>query len=327
MGGFFRPAVRRRWLGYLPYLGLGFLIVLPLWVMAVLLAVRAGMFRLSGTPSSEQTSVFLTFIGGGLATAATVLGALFTWQHNKRERRRLVMDTVIRSLESLQVGKPRVVGVLSSIIQLGQPRVALRVLAPMWELGQVDDETATWLIGQVLAPGSGRMGTGDGDLIDQATVEEAAALLREHADTLTKDNERSLSFPGHFKDEWRTDPELPRDAKLQVLMAMGTMLASRGKGWWGCDGHPPSWPTVILESCVRSDSDPGVRSAAAVLLRELHFHFQDDLERYFKDEPEFLAGLLRTGREAAGKADFAEFASLARAIRAKWAPGSRQAAA
>ena len=321
MSRLFRAPAGQRWLGYLPYLGLGLLIVLPLWVMAVLLAIRAGMFRLSGAPSSTQTSVFLTFIGGGLATAATVLAALFTWEHNRRERRRLIMDTVIKSLESLEAGKSRVVGVLSSIIQLGQPRVALRVLAPIWETGQVDDETATWLIGQVLAPDRARIDSGDGDTIDQATVEEAAVLLREHADKLTKDKERSFSFPGHFKDEWSTEPELPHDAKAQMLIAMGTMLASRSKDWWACDGHCPQWPTGILVKCARHDPDPQVKSAAAVLLAELHSHFPDDFTMSFEDLPEALEGILRNGREAAANGGLGELVSLAGDIRAKWTPG------
>jgi hypothetical protein len=320
MSRFFGRAARRRWLGYLPYLGLGLLIVLPLWVMATLLAIRAGMFRLSGTPSSAQTSVFLTFIGGGLATAATVLGALFTWQHNRRERHRLVMDTVIRSLDCLE-GESRVVGVLSSIILLSQPRVALRVLAPLWKMGQVDDETATWLIGKVLNPDTALMGTGDGDPIDRATVEEAAVLLREHAASLTNEGERSFSFPGYFKDKWGTEPGLPPDAKAHMLIAMGTMLASRGKDWWGCDGRCPKWPTQVLVQCARSDPDPEIKSAAAVLLTELYSHFPDDFKSSFEDMPEILQSILRDGSETAASGGSGEFVSLAGDIRAKWTPG------
>jgi hypothetical protein len=45
--------------------------------------------------------LFLTFIGGGLATATTVFAALLTREHNAPERRRLRLETVIKSLESL----------------------------------------------------------------------------------------------------------------------------------------------------------------------------------------------------------------------------------
>ena len=104
-----RVRLSRNW----PYLTLGVCVVLPLLWMAFSLALRSGMLGWSGRPTSEQIKLFLTFIGGGLATAASVFAALFTREHNTRERQRLRLETVINSLESFAVGAPpRVVAAL-----------------------------------------------------------------------------------------------------------------------------------------------------------------------------------------------------------------------
>lgn len=326
--GTFRRTACQKWLGHLPYALLVILVVLPMAVMVGLLAVRAGMFRVSGAPDPGQTSIFLAFIGGWLGTAATVLGMLFTWQHNRRERYRLGLETVVKSLDSLESRQsPRVAGALASMVLLGHPRLALRVLASAWKLDQVDAEAATWLIGQILTSDSARHGTRDGDPVDQSAVVEAAVLLREHAGKLTNDEPRSFSFPWHFYNQWAAEPELPREAKEQLLVAMGKMLASRGIQWWASDGNPPRWPTEILRQCAQFDRDPKIKSAAAVLFAELNVHFRDAFETSFKDVPDVLKEILRTGEEAKNNPYFEEYASLARDIRAKWAPVGLEAAA
>lgn len=318
----------QRWLGHLPYALLAILVVLPMTVMVGLLAVRAGMFRVSGTPDPQQTSVFLAFIGGWLGTAATVLGMLFTWQHNRRERYRLGLETVIKSLDCLEPRQsPRVAGALASMVLLGQPRLALRVLASAWKDDLVDAEAATWLIGQILTGDNARRGTGDGDPVDQPAVVEAAVLLRQHTGKLTNDEPGSFSFPGHFSGEWCTDPELPHEAKAHLLIAMGKMLASRDKEWWSSGGNPRKWPAEILLRCARSDRDPTIRSAAAVLLAELNTHFGSAFQSRFEKEPDVLEDILRTAGKAKNDPYFAEYASLAGDIRARWAPVGLEAAA
>lgn len=320
MSGAFRRTAGQKWLGHLPYALLMIGVVLPMAVMVGLLAVRTGMFRVSGALDPRQTSTFLAFIGGWLGTAATVLGMLFTWQHNRRERYRLGLETVVKSLDCLESRQsPRVAGALASMVLLGHPRLALRVLASAWKLDQVDAEAATWLIGQILTSGSARRAK-DGDPVDQSAVVEAAVLLREHAGKLTNDEPRSFSFPWHFYKQWDAEPELPLEAKEQLLVAMGKMLASRGIQWWASDGNPPRWPTEIFRQCAQFDRDPKIGPAAAVLFAELNVHFRDAFESSFKDVPDVLQDILRTGEEAKNNPYFEEYASLARDIRARWAP-------
>lgn len=321
-----RPGPRgnlgRSWT-WVSYAILFLFIVLPLLVMAALLAIRADMFGVTGTPDSEQTRLFLTFIGGGLATAATVLGALFTWQHNNRERHRLGIQAVIESLASMSVdAPPRVAGVLASMVLLGHPRIAIRMLAPAWEAHKVDPGTATWLIGQVLAPGKAQADHLDGDRADPAAVEEAAVLLREHAGELTERRPRSFNFPGYFQHAWLTEPELPEEAKRQLLIAIGLMLASRGKDWWCPQGFPPRWPISVLAECASRDSDDDIKKAAAVLFRALYFYFPDRISAssLFNRDPHGLESILADGAKAEKDDDFQEFASLATQISRAWGP-------
>ena len=80
---------RVRRTGNWPYLALLVFIVIPLLWMGYSLAVRSGMFGFSSVsasnaPTSDQVKLFLTFIGGGLATAATLFAALFTRAQHAR---------------------------------------------------------------------------------------------------------------------------------------------------------------------------------------------------------------------------------------------------
>lgn len=260
-GGF-----RRNW----PYLALLVFIVLPLGLIALMLAVRSGLFNGRGTPNSESIKVFVAFIGGGLATAATVFGWLLTREHNERERWRLRMEAVLKSLESLPAGEqPRLAGALSTIVLLGQPRIATRVLGPAWEKGSVDPGTATWLVGQVLAGSGASSYLMDGDRPDEAAINEAAALLKRHSGELAEEGVRGPNFPGYFFRRWTTRKELPFPAKEDILLTIGGMLLTRDKGWWCPGGKVPVWPTEVLVECARDDSDPIVRKSAAVLLEAL----------------------------------------------------------
>lgn len=308
---------------WVSYAALFLFIVLPLLVMAALLAIRANMFGVTGTPDAEQTRLFLTFIGGGLATAATVLGALFTWQHNNRERHRLGIQTVIESLGSMSIdAPPRVAGVLASMVLLGHPRVAIRMLGPAWDAQQVDPGTATWLIGQVLVPGKSRTNYLDGTPPDPAAVEEAAVLLREHACELTQPSPRSFDFPGYFQHAWRTEPELPEEARRQLLVAIGLMLASRDKDWWCPEGFPPRWPISVLVECASRDSAEEIKKSAAVLFCSMYCYFPNRIREssLFKHDPRGLESILANGAEAGKDDDFQEFTSLVKQIAQAWGP-------
>lgn len=249
-----------RWVrGSWSYLVLLFVIVLPLLWMAVVLAVRSGMFDLSGTaPGADTTGVFATFIAGGLATAGTLFAALLTYTHNKRAGLHLQLDTVIKSLDSLAAGKkPRVAGAIATMVVLGHQAVAMRVLDPAWEEGEVDPATATWLIDQVL----------QNEHRDDVAAREAAAILAKHAAHLVDPALHGMIyFPDHYTSGWNGKAVPPKEARLSLLKAMTKALTSQPKSWWLSTGQPMLWPGRVFLRCAAEDVDPSVRTSAAVLL-------------------------------------------------------------
>ncbi len=300
-----------------PYLALLILVVLPLLWIAYSLAVRSGMFKLSGAPSSEQVKLFLTFIGGGLATAATLFAALFTREHNMRERQRLRLEAVLKSLDSLptETQRPRMAGVLSTMVLLGQQRLAIRVLEPAWEGGEVDHGTATWLIGQILTGDAPYGDPAGNDHTDETSINEAAALLARHAHQLTDEN--MYYCPGHFMRRWKTEKELPARAKHNLLLAMGRMLASRDKKWWCPSGDPPRWPTTVLVECAEHEDDRSIRLSAAVLLAALYDHFPAQFADHLPADK--LASILKQAAEAEqATSAVRDYLSLANKIRTEW---------
>lgn len=300
-----------------PYLALLIFIVLPMLWIAYSLALRSGMFKFSGASSSGQVKLFLTFIGGGLATAATLFAALFTREHNIRTRQRLRLEAVLKSLDSLpaESRRPRMAGVLSTMVLLGQQRIAIRVLEPAWECGEVDRGTATWLVGQILTGNASYGDSDDNDHSDETSINEAAALLARHAYQLTDEN--MYYFPGHFMRHWRTEKKLSPRAKNSLLLAMGRMLVSRDKKWWCPSGDPPHWPTTVLVECAEHEGDRSIRSAAAVLLAALSKHFPAQFADHLSADE--LASIMKLAAEAEeATSTVREYLSLANKIRTEW---------
>lgn len=292
--------------------------VLPLLWLAIALSVRSGLFALSGPPNRSQLGAFLTFIGACLGTAATAFAALLTRAHNSRERQRLRLETVIKSLESLppDAVRPRLAGVLSTMVLLGQERVAIRVLQPAWDKSDVDGGTATWLIGQVLT-GNQSTGVADGDRVDDAALIEASVLLINRADQLADQETGRYYFPGHFLRHWGTRSELPVEVRRNLLLAMGQMLAGRDKSWWSPAGDLPKWPTIVLLECVRQEPSQTIRMSAAVLLAALSECFPGQFRnRVPADDVSTILELAAIARSRSSVP--AEYFTMADRIRSDW---------
>jgi hypothetical protein len=289
---------RHKW----PFALLTSMVLLLSW-MVLLLAKRAGLFGWSGSLSADEVKLFPMLVVGGLGTAATLFAQLITRDYNKREQHRQRLETIIKSLESLptEASKPHMAGVLSTMVLLGQQRVAIRVLGPAWDEDKVDDGTATWVINQVLIAAHG----------DEAAMSEASVLLLDRADRLTDVERNMYYFPGHFMRQWSTDEKLPRDAKDNLLEAMVRVLVSRDKDWWSPNGDPPEWPTEIWRECAKEDSDENIRSSAAALFAALYKCFP---EQTFS--PEKTAPILKLAAETCAAP---EYQSLAKQISVKFA--------
>jgi hypothetical protein len=295
-----------------PLVVLGCVVVLLLW-MAGSIAVQSGLLGF-GYLDPKQFGIFLTFIGACLGTVATVFAALLTRAHNAREHQRLRLDSVIKSLESIpsEAPKARLAGVLSTMTLLGHHRVAIRVLKPAWDAGEVDDGTATWVIGQVLVGAKPEAARDDLDL-DENAAKEAATLLFLNAAQLTDSASRISYFPQHFVTRWTTERELPAEAKLFLLLTVGRMLVTRSRSWWSPDDRLPNFPTDMLIDCVENERLRGIRSCAAVLLAALRDQLPKAAEKYFR--PAELAAIADHANVARVPAEVRKFANH---IRDRW---------
>ncbi|WP_157594759.1 hypothetical protein [Streptosporangium amethystogenes] len=259
-----------------PYLLLFFFIAVPMYWIAAALTIRSKLYSpFEGMPSSGQVSIFQTFIGGGLATAATLFGALLTRSHNRREHRRLQLQAVLESLKSLPEKeiKGRMSGVFPAMVMLGQQNVALRALDEAVTKDFLSMDTVVWVIDEILNSGYklSRFG-GDSDFIDTGVADEAASLLHKYAENglLTQIQPPEVWFPSYFfKGNWnRTMTFYSKDFTLR---ASAHTLLSREWEWWreAVDGQLPNFPTRTWIECAKRDFEPTIRSAAAILLDAL----------------------------------------------------------
>ncbi|MEV4751978.1 hypothetical protein AB0K21_36955 [Streptosporangium sp. NPDC049248] len=270
--------LRHNW----PYLLLFFFIAVPMYWIAAALTIRSKLYSpFGGMPTSDQVSIFQTFIGGGLATAATLFGALLTRSHNRREHRRLQLQAVLESLKSLPEReiKGRMSGVFPAMVMLGQQNVALRALDEAVNKDFLSMDTVVWIIDEILNSGYkfSRVG-GDGDFIDTGVADEAASLLHKYAENglLTQTSPRDVWFPGYFfRGNWnRTMTFYSKDFTLR---ASAHTLLSQEKGWWSkaASSQLPDFPTKTWIDCAKRDFEPTIRSAATILLDALITSFPE----------------------------------------------------
>ncbi|MFC4912611.1 hypothetical protein [Actinomadura gamaensis] len=313
--------IRLNW----PYYTLTFFVVLPLWYMAASLAWRSHLYSFrGGSPSPDQLKVFLTFIGGGLATAVTMYGALLTRAHNMREHRSLQLKAVLDSLGTLPPSSSpeRMSAVFSAMVLLGQQRVALRALDPAVRKGTLEMATATWVIDQVLTSADSRKPLDGGRVDDQAAV-EAAILLSNYAQQgrLTADEDGGYCFADHFMRNWNRT--LPHDARLWILRAISHMLLSRDKNWWSVSGRIPDFPTYTLLRCAAGDLEPVVRATAAVPLGVILDCFRAPAEGPKRDLYDEADRVRRKRRTTAAASRVSEVdRDLAARIAKRWSDGS-----
>jgi len=266
----------------LPWLVLLVLVIVPVYFAGTIAALKSGLLDFDQkTITNDQYKAVLVFIASGLGAAITATGMLFTRAHNartlslqhqaeahrkamdKEANARLELDTAVRVLEliSYQGGyapKGRVAGGLATLVQLGHPVIAMRVLSAAWQEGGVDDYSATWLIDQVFTLGS-----------DEAK-EEASALLRLHAPMLTGEGQPKgfFSFPKSLQTDW--PKELPPRARLNNLVAMIAVIVSKDRNWWN---GPPLLQRLIWK-VMEEDPDRNIRATAAAAMDALQHESQ-----------------------------------------------------
>jgi hypothetical protein len=250
------------------------LVILPLYAIAVTVCIRSNLFRFgSGSLDDTQLKTVWTFLGAGLAAAATMLGALLAKSHNDRKEilesaahERLKLDTVVSALKLISHDgdyspKAMTAAGLATLVQLGHPFVAMRALGPAYEDHAVDVGTFTWLISQVLTADT-TAGTRK-DLVD--AKEEAAALLRQRAatDLTSVSGTGRFSWPEAIQARWPSG--LSRNAERSVVLSIADLLLSQSKEWWTSGGATYTWAIYTLDEAVRHAEYDETKKAAAAL--------------------------------------------------------------
>lgn len=233
------------------------IVVFPLLWMGIVIAIRSGILvPTKAALVGDQIKVYLAFIAGGLATSVTFIAAIFSWDHNRMEHGRLILDSTTKDLEIIAEEKARVAGALASMVKLGQPVVAMRALGPIWTANAVDSYTATWLIDQVLNENR-----------ELSAVKEAATLLQVHSKSLTDEESHAVSWPGQLHRHWNY--YLPEYAKQQILKALIHVITSQSISWWQFNDTGTRWfIRILLEAA--EDRDKDIRVAASKVLISLN---------------------------------------------------------
>lgn len=253
------------------------LLVVPLYLLIAMVLIRSDLLSFRDDEfTDEQFKALWTFIGAGVAAIATILGAILTKSHNDRslavqadaERRknvleneasdRMRLDTVVQGIgliatDGKYAPRPVVAGGLATLVELGHPPIAMRVLAAALDDDGVDSETATWLINKGLV---GKW---------QGAVESSASLLNRHARKFTDSSAPGFfSWPDGVTASWIVG--LSPNAALNVLNGLIELLLSQPKDWWeGSWG----WVMFTLDEAVRLDRDGRTKANAATWLTAL----------------------------------------------------------
>jgi hypothetical protein len=242
-----------RWLkATAPWLLLFVIVVLPLYAISIVFALRSDLFNLNDRSiSGDEFKALWAFIASGFATAASLVGWLLSNQ--------LALDTAVKGLELLveSNGKyaptARTAGSIAALVHLGHPVIAMRVLSSAWDEEAVDSATACWLISEVFQRGS------------QESMLEAALLLKAHARQLCKGNDRKGEFnwPSAIYDRWPLNIGL--ESRYLNFLSVIEVLLSRDRSWWGKKYE--SFAISTMDLIVQHDKK--LRSTAAIMLKPL----------------------------------------------------------
>lgn len=252
-----RSTIFRQWL---PWVAVATLVVLPLFALAAIFSIRAGIWSVDGEVTAGQVTAVFAFLGVGLTATVTLVGALLTFESTRRSREQLMLDTATKSLGLLQTDsreyatKAVVGGSLATLVHLGHPIIAMRTLDAAWIENKIHPSSACWVIGEVLTSHGG------------ASAVEAAALLRANVKKLPGPVEAAyeVHWPLELAQRWPT--RTPFRARADLVRALGALVLTRPKLWWG---ENVGWVVGNLTLAMRRDDSEAIRRSGATLILAL----------------------------------------------------------
>jgi hypothetical protein len=230
--------------------------------------VRSHLFDLGAPIANSALPALWSFVGAGIGASVALIVAVFTWSYNRRtqelardaENRQRAAEERLRheavagflSVLTTDAGNPagpaQTVGAVHALKGLGHSYLALAIVETTAQRKYLDGSEVARLISLFLNDG------------EEAECKTAAGLLRDLAGDLAGEAPRSFEWPDAVYERWRQD--LPIDARIDIVVALGILLASRGRDWW--EGGL-SWAVHLLLGALNVDPDMHLRGGAAEL--------------------------------------------------------------
>lgn len=253
-----------------------------LWVLTAALLGTLGAFAAALlTAGGQQESTARAADEADRAAAERERESRRAGAEKAQESERLGLQATIEGVRLLQSGaspvtRAVVAGALANVVKLGNATVAMRMLGPLAESGQVDPGTAAWVIDQVLGQQSGPAQVGPRPVgegppaVDESVNDVAYFLLQHHTTFLSTGMDGMFVWPGSCAEYW--DPRLVGNPGGLTLYALASLLVSRSQAWWRADGASWTWVWEAMSKAhnvgVRANDDL-VPSIARAFLREL----------------------------------------------------------
>jgi hypothetical protein len=312
-----------------PWIAIGTLLAIVLGgvlAVGVSVALRSHLFDWNAPIGSKELTALWSFVGAGIGAAVALLVAVFTWSYNNRtnelakeaESRQRAAEERMRheavagflSVLTTDAGHPagpaQTVGTVHALKGLGHSSLALAIVETTVQRKDLDGHAAARLISLFL---------------DESSEDEkktAAGLLRDVAGDLADTLPRTFEWPDAVYRSWRQD--LPSDARIDIIVALGTLLASRNRSWW--EGGL-SWAVHLLLDALSSDPDSNLRGGAAELLKVILESFNDSGTslRHTGRVVTVREGLnsIRVHSDKCGIA-YVDISEVTEKVRAKWNP-------
>jgi hypothetical protein len=292
-----------------PWLAFLVLFILPLYLITATILIRMDFFKFDNkTLGDEQIKALWAFVATGLGTAATITGALLTYQHNRRtqaiqsqadELKAQREEEATARADKAQQEKQRldeqaaarmtleiVVKGLELITEEGGYAPHARVAGALVTMVQLNQEIIAMRILSVLWKDHrvdndtatwliGKVLTIRGD---SGSAEEAATLLYLHAGELAdKENRGFYSWPA-LPNDWAT--ELPSQLKQLLLLSTVRLLVSQDRSWWDDEGDH-RWAYSVLTQALNGPDDDASTGAALImkpLLEDYRQYGFDDVQ-------------------------------------------------
>ena len=259
------------------------LLLVP-YTLALYYIATSHWLSASNVNNADTTKAILAFLATGVTAAITMIGLLLTAEHNRSTRNQLALDTAVKSLGLIEgdqaESKALVGGAIASLVHLGHPIIAIRVLDSAWESNAVHSASACWLIGEVLERDH-----------DRAAI-EAAALLRSNVDKLACHLNEPCEYywPPTLYRGWRY--RLPWRARVDLVMTAVELILCRPRAWWA--KGELIWILLLLNSIQDKERDRDLCfSAAAVALLVCDFFDAQDVYRDLDGKSDITISAIR----------------------------------